>query len=104
MPANEPNQLMSAMPEDKPRAIVSRPSTGDRIFRAVLRMSGWSVFVIVGLILTFLIVRAAKAFHFMGFGFLTTQNWIVYSPQHFGVAAIRMPSGRIAAMPKWCGL
>ena len=62
----------------------------------ILRVSGWSVFVIVGLILTFLIVRAAKAFHLMGFGFLTTQNWIVYSPHHFGVAAI-LPLGILIA-------
>ena len=75
MPANERTQLMPAIPEDTPRAIVSRPSTGDMIFRTILRVSGWSVFVIVGLILTFLIVRAAKAFHLMGFDFLTTQNW-----------------------------
>jgi phosphate transport system permease protein len=96
MPANERTQLMPAIPDDTPRAIVSRPSTGDRIFRIILRVSGWSVFVIVGLILTFLIVRAAKAFHFMGFSFLTTQNWFIYSPQHFGIAAI-LPLGILIA-------
>jgi phosphate transport system permease protein len=97
MPANEPTALMPpAVPEDRPRAIVSRPSTGDQIFRMILRASGWSVFVIVGLILTFLIVRAAKAFHLMGFGFLTTQNWIIYSPHHFGIAAI-LPLGILIA-------
>ena len=48
--------------EDTPRAIVARPSTGDKIFRAILRGSGWSVFLITGMILIFLIVRAAKAF------------------------------------------
>ena len=98
MPANEPTAVMPpAVPEDKPRAIVSRPSTGDKIFRMILRLSGWSVFVIVGLILTFLIVRAAKAFHLMGFGFLTTQNWIIYSPHHFGIAAI-LPLGILIAV------
>ena len=86
-----------AVDEDKPRAIVSRPSTGDKIFRAILRRSGWSVFVITGLILVFLIVRAAKAFKFMGFGFLTTQAWIIYSPQHFGIAAI-LPLGVLIAL------
>lgn len=83
--------------EDKPRTIVSRPSAGDQIFRAILRGSGWSVFVITGLILAFLIVRATKAFKFMGLSFLTTQNWIVYSPQHFGIAAI-LPLGILIAI------
>ena len=46
-------------------------------FRAILRGSGWSVSLITGMILVFLIVRAAKAFGFMGFGFLTKQSWIM---------------------------
>ena len=96
MPADERTPLVSAIPEDKPRAIVARPSTGDKIFRTILRVSGWSVFVITGLILTFLIVRAAKAFKYMGFDFLTTQNWIVYSPLHFGIAGI-LPLGVLIA-------
>jgi phosphate transport system permease protein len=81
-----------AVPDDVPRVIVARPSTGDKIFRGILRTAGWSVFVITGLILVFLILRASKAFKFMGFGFLTTQSWIIGSPQHFGVAAI-LPLG-----------
>jgi phosphate transport system permease protein len=32
----------------------------------------------------------------MGFGFLTTQNWIIYSPHHFGIAAI-LPLGILIA-------
>ena len=60
--------------DDTPRTIVARPSTGDKIFRGILRASGWSVFVITGLILVFLILRAAKAFKFMGFAFLTTRS------------------------------
>ena len=64
MPAERPapHPAEPAIDDDTPRAIVSRPSTGDRIFRIILRISGWSVFVITGLILMFLIVRAAKAF------------------------------------------
>ena len=96
MPADDPTQVLGALTDDTPRAIVVRPSTGDRIFRTILRLAGWSVFLITGLILTFLIVRSAKAFKFMGLSFLTTQNWIVYSPQHFGVAAI-LPMGILIA-------
>jgi phosphate transport system permease protein len=88
---------MPAAPDDVPRVISARPSTGDKIFRGILRASGWSVFVITGLILLFLILRAAKAFKYMGFGFLTTQSWIIGNPQHFGVAAI-LPLGILIAL------
>ncbi len=97
MPADRPAPVMVAPDQDTPRVIISRPSTGDRIFRAVLRGSGWSVFLITGLILIFLILRSAKAFRFMGFGFLTTQNWVIYDPQHFGIAAI-LPMGILIAL------
>ncbi|WP_300607203.1 phosphate ABC transporter permease subunit PstC [Trebonia sp.] len=89
--------MIPAVPEDSPRVIVARPSTGDKIFRGILRACGLSVFVITGLILVFLIIRALKAFKFMGFGFLTTQSWIVGSPQHFGIAAI-LPFGVLIAL------
>ena len=91
MPAERPAD------DDTPRTIVARPSAGDKIFRAILRASGWSVFVITGMILLFLILRASKAFSFMGFRFLTTQNWIIYNSQHFGVAAI-LPLGILIAL------
>jgi phosphate transport system permease protein len=94
MPAEPQSHLAD---EDAPRTIVARPSTGDKIFRAVLRASGWSVFVITGLILTFLIIRAAKAFKFMGFDFLTTQAWYLNNPEHFGIAAI-LPLGILIAL------
>jgi phosphate transport system permease protein len=97
MPAQHPTRVLPPADEDTPRTIVARPSTGDKIFRGILRGSGWSVFLITGLILLFLILRSYKAFSFMGFDFLTTQNWIVYSPQHFGIAAI-LPMGILIAL------
>jgi phosphate transport system permease protein len=97
MPAEAQSQSMAAVPEDTPRAIVAQVSTGDKIFRGILRASGWSVFVITGLILIFLIARAAKAFHFMGAQFLTTSSWITLSPHHFGIAAI-LPFGIVIAL------
>ena len=99
MPADRPAPAPAApaVDEDRPRVIVSRPSTGDKIFRAAVRGSGWSVFLITGLILVFLILRASKAFKFMGLGFLTTQAWYPYSPQHFGIAAI-LPLGVMIAL------
>ncbi|HXC82151.1 MAG TPA: phosphate ABC transporter permease subunit PstC [Trebonia sp.] len=98
MPAEANTRIMPpALPEDTPRAIVAHHSTGDRIFRGTLRASGWSVFVITGLILAFLIARAAKAFRFMGVRFLTTSSWVTLSPQHFGIAAI-LPFGIMIAL------
>jgi phosphate transport system permease protein len=90
-------QPVPAVASDVPRAIVARPGVGDRIFRGILRASGLSVFVITGLILVFLIARSLKAFKFMGLDFLTTQSWIVYNPQHFGIAAI-LPFGILIAL------
>jgi phosphate transport system permease protein len=89
--------MMPAVPDDTPRAIVAQVSTGDKVFRGILRASGWSVFVITGLILLFLILRAGKALHFMGLSFLTTSAWITFSPQHFGIAAI-LPFGILIAL------
>jgi phosphate transport system permease protein len=97
MPADAQKHIMTAVPEDTPRVIVAQASLGDRVFRGVVRGSGWSVFVITGLILVFLIVRAAKAFRFMGAQFLTTSAWITFSPQHFGIAAI-LPFGILIAL------
>ena len=97
MPAERPVPVVPSADQDTPRTIVSRSSTGDRIFRGIVRASGWSVFLITGLILVFLLVRAAKAFKFMGFAFLTTQSWYPYSPQHFGIAAI-LPLGVLIAL------
>jgi phosphate transport system permease protein len=97
MAADGPALVMPAAGDDVPRVIVARPSAGDRIFRAAVRVSGWSVFVITGLILVFLILRAAKAFSFMGFRFLTTQSWYPYSPRDFGIAAI-LPLGALIAI------
>ncbi len=97
MASEGPTRVMPAVPEDRPRVIVAQPSTGDKIFRGVLRASALSVFIITGLILVFLIIRALKAFKFMGFGFLTTQSWITIDPQHFGIAAI-LPFGVMIAL------
>jgi phosphate transport system permease protein len=97
MPSEAATRVMPAIPDDVPRVIVAQPSMGDKIFRGILRASGWSVFVITGLILAFLILRAAKAFHFMGFGFLSTSSWITQNPLHFGIASI-LPFGIMIAL------
>lgn len=86
-----------AAADDVPRAIVARPSAGDRLFRAILRGCGLSVLAITGLILVFLVVRAVRAVKFMGLDFLTTQAWYSVNPEHFGIAAI-LPFGILIAL------
>jgi phosphate transport system permease protein len=88
---------MSAVTEDIPRVIVAPPTVGDRIFRGVLRAAGLSVFVITGLILTFLVIRSLKALRITGWSFLTTQSWITTGVTHFGIAAI-LPMGVLIAI------
>jgi phosphate transport system permease protein len=95
-----PGALISAAPaeasDDAPRAIVSRPSRGDLIFRGTLRSAGLSVFVITGMILVFLIVRGSWALHEEGLSFLTKQNWI-FTGDDFGIGGI-LPDGILIAV------
>jgi phosphate transport system permease protein len=86
----------SAAAEDRPRDIVAPVALGDKIFRGILRSAGLTVFLITGLILIFLIFRAASALHAAGFGFFTTSTWFIGTNQ-FGIAAI-LPLGIVAAL------
>ena len=81
---------------DVPRQIYVRTSASDKLFRGVLRGGGMSVLVILGLILSFLAVRAVSAFRNMGFGFFTTQSWFV-STNKYGIAAV-LPLGLLIAL------
>jgi phosphate transport system permease protein len=83
-------------PPDIPRAIIAKPSVGDRIFRGILRAAGLSVFVITGLVLVFLILRSSQTFKARGWSFFTTQAWYTTS-SHFGIAAI-LPFGILIAL------
>jgi phosphate transport system permease protein len=86
----------TAASDDVPRAIVSRGSRGDLVFRGILRGAGLSVFVITGMILVFLIVRGSWALHAEGLSFLTKQNWI-FSGNDFGIGGI-LPDGILIAV------
>jgi phosphate transport system permease protein len=86
----------SAADADRPRAIVTRVSLGDRVFRGILRSAGFAVFVITALILVFLLLQALPAFKAMGLRFFTTQSWFI-STNQFGIAAI-LPFGVLIAL------
>jgi phosphate transport system permease protein len=82
--------------EDVPRAIVSRSSGTDKIFRGVLRAAGFTVLLITGMILIFLLIRSLGAFERAGFGFFTTQNFLPELSDHFGILALLPDSIEIA--------
>jgi phosphate transport system permease protein len=81
---------------DVPRAIVSRASAADRVYRGVLRAAGISVLVITAMILAFLIIQSWPALRAEGFGLLTTAGT---SPggNDFGVAML-LPNSAVVAV------
>lgn len=83
---------------DAPRAIVSKPSSSDRVFRGILRGAGIVVLLITALILVFLIFRSLSALQRAGFGFLTTQSFLPEASNQFGIAALLPDSALIAAI------
>ena len=87
---------LPAEPADVPRVISSRPSAADRAFRGLLRSGGLAVFAIIGLIGAFLIAHAWSAFGKAGWGFLTTQTWLV-AQGRFGIGSI-LPNGILIAV------
>jgi phosphate transport system permease protein len=84
--------------EDVPRAIVTRVSGGDRVFRAILRVGGFTVLLITVLILIFLLLRSLGALKRAGFGFFTTASFSPELGNHFGIAALLPDSLEIAVI------
>ncbi|WP_329565798.1 phosphate ABC transporter permease subunit PstC [Kitasatospora sp. NBC_01266] len=93
VPRAHPDPLPDA---DRPRVITAPATPGDLVFRGLLRMAGYSVFAIMGLIAFFLLWRGTNALRFTGWSFLTTQRW---SPTAgiYGIAAV-LPDGALIAL------
>lgn len=72
---------------EKRRDLVAELGSDDRMFRGVLRGSGFAVLGIMLLVGAFLTIRATSALKEAGFGFLTTQAWEPDSG-NFGIAAV----------------
>jgi phosphate transport system permease protein len=72
---------------DRPRTIVTRLSTGDLIFRGILRAAAMAMLVITASILAFLVLRAIPTFRTEGLRFFTTSSWFI-STNQYGIAAI----------------
>ncbi|MFF1870733.1 MULTISPECIES: phosphate ABC transporter permease subunit PstC [Streptomycetaceae] len=81
---------------DVPRTISAPATPGDRLFRGVLRAAGLSVFVIMGLIAFFLLLRGSDALRAVGWSFLTEQKWRTQA-HSFGIAAV-LPNGLLIAV------
>ncbi|MCX4747840.1 phosphate ABC transporter permease subunit PstC [Kitasatospora sp. NBC_01287] len=81
---------------DRPRTITAPATRGDRIFRGLLRVAGYSVFAIMGLIAFFLLLRGTDALRASGWSFLTEQKWSP-SAHVFGIAAV-LPDGVLIAV------
>jgi phosphate transport system permease protein len=89
----------SALPDDdSPRVIISPVSTGDRIFRGILRGAGLTVLFITAMILLFLFLRSLGAFKRAGLGFFTTASFSPELSGHFGIAALLPDSALIALL------
>ena len=84
----------SAPPPER-RQITSARSPGDVAFRAVFRIAGLSVFVIMALIALFLVLRGLDALRLTGWSFFTEQKWQTDARQ-FGIGAV-LPDGLIIA-------
>jgi len=72
--------------DDRPRAITTRVSGADLVFRSVVRLAALLVLGITGLIAIFLIARASSTLRAAGWRFLTNFQWILNG--HLGVGAI----------------
>ena len=57
------------------RVVVDAPTRPDRIFTGVTTTAGISMFVILGLVGLFLLLRSRAAFELMGWAFFTTEEW-----------------------------
>ncbi len=69
------------------RTVVSRPGTGDRVFRGMTRSGSLVVLAVFAAIGLFLAIKASSAIRVAKLKFLTTQAW---EPDihHFGIAGI----------------
>lgn len=89
--------VLTDLPPDVPRSIVSVPTGADRVFRAVARSSGAVVVSVMSLVGLFLAYRATQALEVAGWSFLTTAAW---QPDagNFGIAAVLVGTVLIACV------
>jgi phosphate transport system permease protein len=100
LPAPGPPPIAPTTALDRPREIHRTVSTGDRVFRGVLRAAALAVLSITGLIAVFLVLKSGSALSHVGWRFLTTEVWIP-SANRFGIASL-LPNGILIALIAMC--
>jgi phosphate transport system permease protein len=88
-------------PVDPPierRELHDTPTTGDRVFRAVVTAGAWSVLALLGLIATFLAIQAWPALHHAGGSFFTVFEWDPDGTGRFGIGALLAGTVTIAVL------
>jgi phosphate transport system permease protein len=68
-------------------AIVVRRNRADRVYRAVAYSAGGGTLLLMGLIGTFLFVKAWPALHTLGWAFFTHSDWVPEAG-HFGITGV----------------
>ncbi len=83
------SQIAIGEPRPRPKhgPPVGRQTVADRVFRSVLRASGWFVLLVMLAVGIFLGFRALQAIQAAGWSFLTTSAWDPDSG-NFGIAAV----------------
>jgi phosphate transport system permease protein len=81
--------------EDRPRAIKSRSSVQDRIFKHTTTGAGTVVLLVMSVVGVFLFYQGYQALSVAGISFLTTEAWEPNSGQ-FGIAAVLFGTVAIA--------
>ncbi|GIG61214.1 phosphate transport system permease protein [Longispora fulva] len=89
--------MTTAETKDEPRGIAERPAPSDRVFGGALRLAGMVVLVTMGLVGTFLTIRAVAALRIAGWSFFTTESWEPDSGT-FGIAAVLTGTVLIASV------
>jgi phosphate transport system permease protein len=84
-------------PEDSPRTLKPGVSTGDQIFRNVVRVAAYTVLAITGGIGLFLGLKSIPVFQELGWSFFTTQDWNPETGQ-IGIAAVLVGTLELACV------
>jgi phosphate transport system permease protein len=94
-PGTPPETKAPPRPGPLERSLKSTIAVSDHVFRAVATVGGLLVLVLMGLVGTFLAIRAWQALHKAGLSFLTTADW---SPDggKFGITEALLGSVLIA--------
>jgi phosphate transport system permease protein len=91
--------VAEAAGSDAPRALTTRRTRSDQVYRGISLGAGFLTFLILFLIGLFLLVKAVPALRQQGVSFFTTQVWHpsdVAAQSHFGIASLVVGTVEVA--------